>query len=110
MADSRQIAERLSTALGAGNIIDIENCVTRLHVGVRDHAQVDVAALRATAPVLAVIPGRSFQIILGLGLVEKVARDMATLSRATIPSPRTAARTGAEQLAASGAAIGQANS
>ena len=110
MADSRQIAERLLTVLGAGNIIDIENCMTRLRVGVRDPSQVDVEALRATDHVLAVIPGRSFQIILGPGLVEKVARDLATaLSRATIPAPRTATGSSAQQLAASGAAIRRSN-
>lgn len=110
MADSQQIAERLLTALGAGNIIDVENCMTRLRVGVRDQSQVDLEALRATDHVLAVIPGRSFQIILGPGLVEKVARDLATaLSRATVPTPRTSAKTSAQQLAASGAAIRQSN-
>jgi len=41
MADSGQIAARLLTALGgADNIIDVENCMTRLRVGVREEDRV----------------------------------------------------------------------
>lgn len=111
MADSGQIAARLLTALGgADNIIDVENCMTRLRVGVREEDRVEVAAIRATDHVMAVMPGENCQIVLGPGLVEKVARDLEAAiaaARASVPTPR--AGTSAERLAESGAAIRQSN-
>jgi len=114
MADSRHIAERLLTGLGgADNVVDVENCMTRLRVGVRDPGKVDVEAIRATDNVLAVMPGENCQIVLGPGLVNKVARDLeaaiaaARASRSS--SGGSVAGTSAEQLAEAGAAIRQYN-
>lgn len=114
MTDSRHIAQQLLTSLGgAGNVIDVENCMTRLRVGVRDPDSIDVAAIRATDHVMAVIPGENCQIVLGPGLVVKVAKDLEAAIAAARASIRSsggsAVGTSAEQLAVSGAAIRQDN-
>jgi len=106
MADSRQIAQRLLTALGgADNVVDVENCMTRLRVGVREEDRVDVAALRATEHVLAVMPGENTQIVLGPGLVDKVAIDL----QVGLAAARGSAGTSAERLADAGAALRAGN-
>lgn len=114
MADSRHIAGLLLTGLGGpDNVVDVENCMTRLRVGVRDPGRVDAEAIRATDHVIAVMPGQSCQIVLGPGLVDRVAIDLTAAiaaARASLPTPRgPATGTSAEQLAASGAAIRQHN-
>ena len=110
MADSQQIAQLLLAGLGgARNVIDVENCMTRLRVGVRDPGAVDVAAVRAVDHVLAVIPGTDVQIVLGPGLVDKVARDLGTAiaaAGALLPTARRSTEAAsAAELAASGAAM-----
>lgn len=114
MTDSRHIAERLLTALGgADNIVDVENCMTRLRIGVRDPGRIDVPAIRDTDKVLAVMPGLNCQIVLGPGLVDKVANDLkAALASAskTLPAAQPRSGNSAEELASAGAAIKQRNS
>ena len=106
MADSRQIAAQLLARLGGvDNVVDIENCMTRLRVGVRDPHRVDDAALRGTDHVLAVLPGDSYQIVLGPGFVDKVAQDLQ-VALAAVPG---SGATSADRLAADGAALRQAN-
>ncbi|QTE30508.1 PTS transporter subunit EIIC [Pengzhenrongella sicca] len=106
MTDSREIADRLLAGLGgAGNIIDVENCMTRLRVGVRDQSAVDVAAVRDTNGVLAVLPGDNCQIVLGPGLVDRVAIDLAAALTRSAAAPRSAA----DVLAETGEAIRAGN-
>ena len=114
MTETRDIAKRLLAALGgADNVVDIENCMTRLRVGVRDQDRVDVAALRATDKVIAVMPGENCQIVLGPGLVDKVAIDLEAAlvgaRAAQAGSGRAGAGTTAAALATSGAAIRAGN-
>lgn len=108
MADSRLIADQLLVGLGgADNIVDVENCMTRLRVGVREQGRVDVAALRAVDGVLAALPGENCQIVLGPGLVDRVATDLgAAITAARSVGPKT---TSAAALADQGATIRQQN-
>jgi PTS system sucrose-specific IIC component len=108
MADSRLIADRLLVGLGgADNIVDVENCMTRLRVGVREQDRVDVTALRAVDGVLAALPGDNFQIVLGPGLVDRVAADLdVAITAARSAGPRSSS---AVALADKGAAIRQQN-
>ncbi|HEY5881321.1 MAG TPA: PTS transporter subunit EIIC [Nakamurella sp.] len=108
MADSRLIADQLLIGLGgADNIVDVENCMTRLRVGVRDQDRVDIAALRAVDGVLAALPGDNCQIVLGPGLVDRVAIDLeAAINAARSAGSRTST---AAALADRGAAIRQQN-
>src|SRR6478736_6817916 len=108
MADSRLIADQLLVGLGgADNIVDVENCMTRLRVGVRELDRVDIAALRAVDGVLAALPGDNCQIVLGPGLVDRVAVELdAAIAAARTVVPRTSS---AAALADKGAAIRQEN-
>ena len=108
MTDSRLIADRLLVGLGGvDNIVDVENCMTRLRVGVHEQDRVDVAALRAVDGVLAALPGENCQIVLGPGLVDRVAADLdAAMATARSAGSRTSA---ADVLADKGAAIRQQN-
>ena len=107
MADSRLIADELLLLLGgAENIIDVDKCMTRLRVSVRDQGEVDVAAVRAIDGVLAALPGDNFQIVLGPGLVDRVAIDLESALRASLTR---GSGTTATQLADKGAAIRQQN-
>ena len=114
MTDSQQIAERLLAALGgADNIVDVENCMTRLRIGVRDLRPINAQSIRDTDKVLAYIPGLNCQIVLGPGLVDKVANDLnAALARAakTLPAGHSPSGNSAEELASAGAAIRRRNS
>ena len=108
MADSQLIADQLLIGLGgADNIIDVENCMTRLRVGVRDQDRVDVAALRAIDNVLAALPGDNCQIVLGPGLVDRVAIDLEAARGAAMS--QDSGTSSAAQLADKGSAIRQEN-
>lgn len=104
MADPSRTAAEITAALGgAGNITDIENCITRLRIGVADVAAVDTDRLKATPDVLGVVVDDTMQVVLGPGLVDDVARHMS----AAADAPLTAGPAGAsaEDLSARGAEI-----
>ncbi|GAA1263665.1 MULTISPECIES: glucose PTS transporter subunit EIIB [Sphaerisporangium] len=50
---------------GAGNIIEIEPCITRLRTEVRDAAKVDQAALRAAGAHGVMAAGNVVQVVVG---------------------------------------------
>jgi PTS system N-acetylglucosamine-specific IIB component len=50
---------------GAGNIIDIEPCITRLRTEVRDASKVDQAALRAAGAHGVMVAGNVVQVVVG---------------------------------------------
>ncbi|WP_341360481.1 glucose PTS transporter subunit EIIB [Georgenia sp. M64] len=59
-------AEDILTALGgAGNVVDVEPCITRLRVEVRDPAAVGERDLKATGAFGVVRSGRIVQIVVG---------------------------------------------
>lgn len=111
MSDVTRIAEQVTTALGgSANIQDIENCMTRLRIGVADQDAVDAAALKAVDGVLGVVEDQTMQVILGPGLVDEVADEMGRISRTTVrmegadsavPEDRAADGPGASGLTAS---------
>ncbi|GAB46911.1 PTS transporter subunit EIIC [Mobilicoccus pelagius] len=110
---SRQVLDALG---GADNIHDIENCMTRLRIGVRNTDAVDVDALKAIPKVLGVVPGPTMQVVLGPGLVDEVAGEMGRLTQVTVTegddpgtpasagstAPDATSATSAEALAARG--------
>jgi len=114
MTDAQQLAQQiLDTVGGSANIADVENCMTRLRVEVVSDAAVDLPALKGTDGVIAAIAaGSNLQIVLGPGLVDRVAVGLEAL-RASAPSPTTAgggtaagpAGASPEELAARGAAM-----
>ena len=61
--------------------VDIENCVTRLRLGVKDTAKVDVDAIRKLVPGVKVIDDRNVQVVVGTQ-VQAVADAMEELHKA----------------------------
>lgn len=78
MTDVPALARDIETMLGGTrNIVEIENCMTRLRVRVADPGAVDVDALKARQEILAATEqGNDFQVVLGPGLVDRVAKQM----------------------------------
>ncbi len=101
MPDAQQLAQQILDSVGgSANIADVENCMTRLRVEVSSPASVDLPALQATDGVMAAIAaGSNLQIVLGPGLVDRVAVDLEAL-RAAAP---TVAAGGARSSSAAGA-------
>ncbi|TCK63121.1 PTS transporter subunit EIIC [Curtobacterium sp. PhB136] len=105
MTDAQQLAQRiLDTVGGSGNIADVENCMTRLRVEVVSTDAVALDELKSTDGVMAAIAaGSNLQIVLGPGLVDRVAVDLEAL-RASVP-PAAAGGASPDELAARGASI-----
>lgn len=106
MTDAQQLAQQiLDTVGGASNIADVENCMTRLRVEVASPASVDLPALQATDGVMAAIAaGSNLQIVLGPGLVDRVADSLESLRAAPVLGASSAS-VSPEELAARGASI-----
>lgn len=79
-ASASSLAPRILEGLGgADNIRGIENCITRLRIPVADTGRVDSAGLKAIDGVLGVVTDETMQIVLGPGLVDDVARELARI-------------------------------
>ncbi len=88
MPDAQQLAQQILDSVGgSANIADVENCMTRLRVEVvSDSPSSTRRTLKATDGVMAAIAaGSNLQIVLGPGLVDRVADDLEAL-RAAAPS------------------------
>ncbi|MFJ3383388.1 MULTISPECIES: PTS transporter subunit EIIC [unclassified Curtobacterium] len=109
MADAQQLAQQILDAVGgSSNISDVENCMTRLRVEVASTSPVDLDGLKATDGVMAAIAaGSNLQIVLGPGLVDRVASSLDTLRSSEPGASGGSGGSGAspEELAARGAAI-----
>jgi PTS system sucrose-specific IIC component len=102
--DESLARDALAALGGPGNVTGVENCITRLRVDVADPALVDVAALEALDGVLGVVAGATTQIVLGPGLVDRVAAELER-QRAAVPAGAGASATSAARLAAEGEAM-----
>lgn len=59
-------ADDIVAALGgAGNIVEVEGCITRLRTEVSDPSVVNEAALRAAGAHGVVVSGRAVQVVVG---------------------------------------------
>ncbi|MFJ4297620.1 PTS transporter subunit EIIC [Curtobacterium sp. NPDC089689] len=104
MADAQQLAQQILDSVGgSANIADVENCMTRLRVEVVSTEDVALDDLKATDGVMAAIAaGSNLQIVLGPGLVDRVANDLSALrAQPSGPAPSVTP----EELAARGAAM-----
>ncbi|MBW3078990.1 N-acetylglucosamine-specific PTS transporter subunit IIBC [Bifidobacterium simiiventris] len=73
------LASKLYKALGGkSNVVEIENCTTRLRMGVNDTAKVDVDAIRKLVPGVKVLDAKNVQVIVGTQ-VQAVADAMEKL-------------------------------
>ncbi|WP_019639087.1 PTS transporter subunit EIIC [Paenibacillus fonticola] len=64
---------------GAGNVRQFTNCMTRLRISILDHGLINEAALKETEGVLGVVNDETYQVILGPGVVNKVAEQFGKL-------------------------------
>ena len=72
-------AEQILAALGGdANILDLEPCITRLRVEVKDPSLVDDAALKATGAFGVVRSGKVVQVVVGLE-ADTLASDIEDL-------------------------------
>ena len=76
---------------GAGNVISVDNCITRLRLEIRDMALVDEAAVRSSGAAGVIRPGKnSLQIVIGT-TVQFVADELKALcagqAQAAIAAP-----------------------
>ncbi|MET3984842.1 PTS transporter subunit EIIC [Streptomyces sp. PvR034] len=96
---------------GPDNITSIAHCMTRLRIGLRDRALVQDEALKALPAVMGVVEDDTYQIVLGPGTVARVTPELEALvaeERATAPAPAAPHAVTADELAAQGAALKQA--
>lgn len=96
---------------GPGNILSIAHCMTRLRIGLRDRTLVQDEALKALPAVLGVVEDDTYQIVLGPGTVARVTPELEALvaeERAKAPAPEAPHPVTADELAAQGAALKQA--
>ncbi|MCQ2794578.1 MAG: PTS transporter subunit EIIC [Bacilli bacterium] len=74
----------LHAAGGVTNILDVSNCMTRLRLTVKDPSVVRIADIKRTPGVLGLInDGPLFQVVLGPGVVRKVADEFTDLIKAS---------------------------
>lgn len=98
---------------GPDNIASLAHCMTRLRIGLLDRSLVDDEALRALPAVLGVVEDDTYQIVLGPGTVARVTPEFERLveearAAASGPAPAHAHAITAEDLAAQGAALKEA--
>ena len=75
------LAAKLYELLGGkANVVDIENCVTRLRMGVEDTSKVDVDAIRKLVPGVKVMDDKNIQVVVGTQ-VQAVADAMEEIHR-----------------------------
>ncbi len=73
-----ELAKDYITAIGgADNILEVDNCITRLRLTVKDSSLADEAKLKQLGAAGVVMIGKGgLQVIIGLGKVDKVAEQM----------------------------------
>ena len=74
---AREILEQLG---GPSNISDVASCMTRLRVKPADPSKVDIAGIKKIDGVLGVVEEETLQIILGPGIVTKVANEVSEIT------------------------------
>lgn len=81
MTKEQEIAKQITSKVGGlGNISRIAHCMTRVRLGIKDPAKVSLEELKAIPGVLGVVEDETLQIIVGPGVVNKVAKEMADMA------------------------------
>ncbi|NNV00268.1 PTS transporter subunit EIIC [Geobacillus sp. DSP4a] len=78
--EQQMAATMLSHLGGKENIARIAHCMTRVRVSLRDPDQADIAALKRVEGVMGVIDDETLQIVVGPGIVNKVAAALCELT------------------------------
>lgn len=79
--NDKELSQQLLALLGGReNVVSNAACMTRLRVGTRDAALVDVEGIKALDGVMGVVEDDTMQIVLGPGKVSKVLDEFAQLT------------------------------
>lgn len=99
MSREEELAKEISDKLGGiENILTIANCITRLRVNTADIDKVDLESLKKIPGVLGIIEAETLQIVLGPGIVNKVANLMVKMqAEGTLKTDRELAEIKAAQ-------------
>lgn len=84
MADQK--IERLANQIyqyvgGTGNVGNVINCMTRVRLDIKDYDRVDIDGLKKVDGVLGVVEEETLQVVLGPGVVTKVANQMSQMKK-----------------------------
>ncbi|SFQ06071.1 PTS system, sucrose-specific IIC component [Desemzia incerta] len=66
---------------GMSNVGNVINCMTRVRLDIKDYNQVDIDNLKKVDGVLGVVEDDTLQIVLGPGIVTKVANQMSQMKK-----------------------------
>lgn len=77
---------------GLGNVNKIVHCMTRVRMGINDESQVDLAQLKKIDGVLGVVEDDTLQVIVGPGIVNKVAQKMVETAGVKLGDPISAGK------------------
>ncbi|EEM37593.1 PTS system, sucrose-specific, IIBC component [Bacillus thuringiensis serovar sotto str. T04001] len=98
----RKLATDILDAIGgSGNVASYTNCMTRLRITPIDRSAINAEVLGKVNGVLGTVDGETYQIILGPGVVTKVAEQFGVLLQAKIEKDTSEAPS-AEELKAKG--------
>ena len=78
--EERLAQEILEKVGGKSNISQVANCMTRLRLKLKNDSLVNAGELKAIDGVMGVIEDETLQIVIGPGLVTKVASEMSKLT------------------------------
>ncbi|KGE18067.1 PTS transporter subunit EIIC [Paenibacillus wynnii] len=74
------MAQGILESIGGGkNVNEFTNCMTRLRISIKDNGRIDEARLKQIDGVLGVVDDETYQVILGPGVVNKVAEEFGKL-------------------------------
>jgi sucrose PTS system EIIBCA or EIIBC component len=80
---AKEIIEQLG---GTGNIAELASCMTRLRVKPVDESKVNLEGIKSIDGVMGVVEAETLQIILGPGIVTRVANEVAELTGKNVQS------------------------
>lgn len=90
MSKEERLAKDITHALGGSqNISNIIHCMTRVRIKVHNDAKVNYDELKSINGVLGVVEDERIQVVVGPGIVNKVAKLMADQSGATLAEETT---------------------
>src|SRR5699024_6492369 len=77
MMNNKELATQIVQHMGGeNNIRNLNNCLTRLRIEVKNRSHIDHEALKQVDGVLSVIDQETIQVVLGRGKVTKVANEI----------------------------------
>ncbi|TDQ42981.1 PTS transporter subunit EIIC [Aureibacillus halotolerans] len=90
MKKEQVLAREILTLVGGEeNITSLNHCMTRVRLGIKDDANVDIQALKGTTGVMGVVEDTTLQIVVGPGTVNRVVDEMRKLTSLRVGEEET---------------------